>query len=247
MIEFINNLNSDDTKKFGKKACHLAKLCQNDIRIPKGFVISTDINEKNFLYFQDEILDFFERLNSNYVSVRSSMTMEDCKEHSFAGLFDSYIKVTRNRLFKNIINCWKSIKSERVKTYCNFKRIDYDSLRMAVIVQYMTEAEKSSIVFTQNPVNKKNEIVIEAFKGPCKFIVSGKIGPCRYYINKSDFHLETIESKKEISTLDESDINEIKKISLYIENIFNFPQDIELVKERNGKWWVLQSRPITCL
>tara|TARA_Y100000310_G_C20673581_1_gene811601 strand:+ start:635 stop:1375 length:741 start_codon:yes stop_codon:yes gene_type:complete len=246
MIESLNTLNYKDIKKFGCKACNLARIYQNKMSTPNGFVISNNINKNNISQFQDKILNNFDELNCEHVSVRSSTILEDCNKTSFAGLFDTYLNVSKKDLFEKIHACHNSLNSDKVKQYCNFKNIPLHKLKMAVIVQKMVIAKTAGITFTKDPVHNKEEMIIETSNCSCDSLVSGKINPTRYYINRTN--KEVVKKDEKInSILSENDVNNLFNNSLKLETMFNSPQDIEWLIDNQNKFWILQSRPITTL
>jgi pyruvate,water dikinase len=71
--------------------------------------------------------------------------------------------VTRDKLISKIKKCYESVFSDKVRDYCNYKKIDIKSVNMAIVVQKMVMSDISGVCFTQNPMNyNKDEIMIEA-------------------------------------------------------------------------------------
>ena len=63
------------------------------------------------------ILKYFQDSKFERVSVRSSATVEDSVNNSFAGMFDTILNVDRNNLISSIKEVLISAKNERVKEY----------------------------------------------------------------------------------------------------------------------------------
>ena len=83
----------------------------------------------------------FDELNCKFIAVRSSGTKEDGIDDSFAGQFDTYLFVTKEKLIEQIIECHNSVNSERIKSYCESKNINRDEIKVAVVIQKMINSD----------------------------------------------------------------------------------------------------------
>ncbi len=134
----------------------------------------------------------------------------------------------------------------------------------------MVNSEVSGIAFSVHPVTEdRNQLIIEAGFGLGEAIVSGSITPDSYVVEKEprkilDINVSTQErklirkeeggnewvdiSEPEASSqvLTEKQISELAQIIIGIENHYGFPCDIEWAFEA-GKFYIVQSRPITTL
>lgn len=213
-----------------------------------------------------EIKNYLGKLDTQYVSVRSSAVSEDSLKASFAGLYDTFlnIKTDLDLILENVKNCWSSLFNERAVIYRSKKVIPHLE-GMAIIIQEMVPSEISGITFTVHPTNKKC-LLVEASYGIGDIIVGGKVDPDDYTVNKKTLEIveKKIGMKKKMSTVDDKGIkivdvrkdlvekqalsdNMIKKIAQICQNaekIFNYPQDIEWSIFKNTLW-LLQSRAIT--
>lgn len=228
----------------------------------KNLVLSGKIPEK----VTSEIKENLNKLDVHHVSIRSSAVSEDSLKASFAGLHDTFlnVKAEPNLVLKNIKKCWASLYNDRAVIYRIKKGIPHLD-GMAVIIQEMIPAEVSGIVFTVHPTNKKS-LLVEASYGLGDIIVSGKIQPDYFVVdretleisrkrikNKSSMSIcsgnkiEIINVKKEYvekQVISGEDINKIARTCLEIEKNFKYPQDIEW-SVYNNKIYILQSRAIT--
>jgi pyruvate,water dikinase len=221
-----------------------------------------------------EVETNFNELDAKFVAVRSSATAEDGSSASWAGELESYLNTTKVDLLENIKKCWASLFTPRAIFYRIEKEMHKETVSVAVVVQKMIQSEVSGITFTVHPVTEdRNQMVIEAGFGLGEAIVGGMITPDNYVINKSDFSVEDIyvseqemmiqraeegrgkgineevtmpEDKREVQKLSGERIVELAKICLNIEKHYGFPCDIEWAFE-GGKFYVVQSRPITTL
>jgi len=243
-----------DIKKINKSSSILSKLILNG-KIPKEI--------------EDEIFLCFDKYKMEYVAVRSSASMEDGQNDSWAGELESYLNTDRKNLIRNIKKCWASLFSPRAISYLIEKKLSFKNNLVAVVVQKMVQSKVSGIVFTVHPVNKKrNQMLIESCFGLGELIVGGIVTPDNYIFDKKENLILEInvncqekqlikKGKKNIlvqisnkkryeQKLSGSQIIELAKLSEKIEKHYKKPQDIEWAFE-NNKFYIVQSRPITTL
>ena len=220
---------------------------------------------------RQDILMAYRMLNSPFVAVRSSATAEDSKTASWAGELETYLNTTSKTLFKNIQKCWASLFTPRAIFYRHEKNPHRSHVSVAVVVQAMIQSEIAGIAFTVHPVTKdKNQMIIEAGWGLGEAVVSGQITPDSYIINKKDLSVIDLHTAKQERKLTRSlkgsgdrrvsvpvvqqakqklslaRIKELAGICVSVERHYRFPCDIEWALAR-GKFYLLQSRPITTL
>ncbi len=134
----------------------------------RALIIDVKISED----IAEEIRKFFKRLNSKYVAVRSSATVEDSANAAWAGQLESYLNTTEENLFKNIKKCWAFLFTPRVIFYRFEKNLHKHKISVAVVVQKMVESEKSGVAFFVHPVTEnKNQLIIEVGFGLGEAIV----------------------------------------------------------------------------
>src|SRR3989338_733601 len=234
MIKNLKYIKREEIKLFGGKATNLGFLMQNGFNVPEGFCISTKIN-KLTKDIQEKIIQKYKELDSP-VSVRSSATAEDAKNASFAGQFETFLNIDSESALLNSINkCWKSSKSQRVVSYARKKGIK--NIKMAVIVQKMVNPDFAGVIFTIDPIHNK-DILIESVKGLGEKLVSGKVTPSSYIIDRKHCKINNSSGNLKMNKLL---IEKLAIISLRIEKSYNFPQDIEFAT-KGDKIFILQSR-----
>ena len=104
-------------------------------------------------------------LDADYYAVRSASNLEDGAKDSFAGQFQTYLRVRQKDLLRRIYECFMSLASENVIAKKKKKTIEPDNIEMNVIVQRMVNSELSGVIFTSNPQGLLNEAVITVGKG----------------------------------------------------------------------------------
>ncbi|PKL66703.1 MAG: phosphoenolpyruvate protein kinase [Methanobacteriales archaeon HGW-Methanobacteriales-1] len=224
-----------------------------------------------------EINNSLKNLPEGHYAVRSSAVAEDLVDASFAGQLDSFLNVKKEDILENIVDCWASYWSNRAVKYRHDSSIGHLDSEMtaagiAVLVQKMVNADISGVTFTANPVNGRNDIVIESSWGLGEAIASGIVTPDIFVLGRDGNIIEkNIKTKKkgyflqdgtntlmdisaekrEKSSLNEEILEKLVKSALELEEFFNLPQDIEWALEcnntENPDIYILQSRPVTTL
>lgn len=238
---------------FGSKIDNLLKLVECGVNVPKFFVIkhedviSMEINEFN----KDDVIKHIKSIESiefdNYLdcklySVRSSCNLEDGEDNSFAGQFDTYLNVKESDLVKYIKKCFLSLFNDNVFSYINNSNIDFNDLRMNVIVQEMVDADISGVLFTSNPQGILNESVISVAYGLGENVVSDKGDVTNYYYNNTD-KVYYYEGKDILSS---NNINKLLEEANKIKDILGDYLDIEFAFKDNELYF-LQARSITTI
>src|SRR5215210_2343510 len=119
------------------------------------------------------------------VAVRSSATAEDLPYASFAGQQDTYLNVVgADNVLDAVRRCWVSLWTDRAVSYRASNGIDNRSVRLALVVQLMVEAEVAGILFTANPLTgKRRQAMIDAAPGLGEAVVSGAVNPDHFVVD----------------------------------------------------------------
>ncbi|MDP3789376.1 MAG: PEP/pyruvate-binding domain-containing protein, partial [Candidatus Omnitrophota bacterium] len=130
------------------------------------------------------------------VAVRSSATLEDMPEASFAGMFSTELYVSgEDAVIESVRNIWISLWNERAISYAEESGIE--AISMAVVIQKMSNTEKSGIAFTVDVArNKWNEALINAGWGLGEGVVSGIENADRYVVDLESGNVLPILSDK---------------------------------------------------
>jgi len=204
-----------------------------------------------------------------FVAVRSSATTEDLAEASFAGQQESFLNVKGNTdLLINVRKCFASLFTSRAIYYRNKKGFKNTKASLAVVVQKMVDSDKSGVIFSKDPSQNKDDIIVEAVFGLGEGIVSGMITPDTYRVSKelkiidkkisekkialtrnSGGSKQTVslrEEKSKSQVLKEYEIIKLAEMSLKLEQHYSKPQDIEFAIEGQDIF-IVQTRPITTI
>ncbi len=160
--------------------------------------------------------------------VRSSATVEDGRESSFAGQFESYLNLNSlEEVQAAYQKCVDSVHAPSVLEYCKKNRVDPKTVQMGVIVQRMIQPELAGVAFTINPVTGTEEVVMEAVPGLADELLAGR--------------QEALPAEHPLLQKYRPRIEQLaKEVQLY----FGAPQDLEFAIEE-GQLFLLQARPIT--
>lgn len=205
----------------------------------------------NEIKFDEDFIDVIERYicnnyeNADLFSVRSSSVVEDGKDSSFAGLFDTVLNVSSGQLFEGIKSCLFSLFSPNVLKYCLERNADINELKMGIIIQKMIPAYISGVAFTANPRGLLNEIIIVAGYGSGDLIVEDKVPTITYYYNITDRNYY-YENQPGAPVLDNENLQKIIDAIDNIKVLYDGHLDIEYALYQNNLY-ILQARPITTL
>jgi rifampicin phosphotransferase len=201
-------------------------------------------------------------------AVRSSAIAEDKDDASFAGQQDTFLNVPSSNVTDSTRRCWASYWTVRAMTYRQDRGVDHTATGIAVVVQRMVDAVSSGIMFTIDPIGRKEEVVIEASWGLGESIASGIVMPDRYVCDRKRMQLidrrinrkmkglflrsedgvpvDIAQDKQMQPALEEGRAEELARIGMSLEGHFGSPQDIEWALDSEGIR-ILQCRPITTL
>ena len=187
------------------------------------------------------------------VAVRSSATVEDSAEASFAGLQDTYLGVSgMPSVHDHVCRCWASLYNDESVAYRRRLRLPEAGVSMAVVVQRMVAPRAAGVMFTRSPVTGDRSVVaIEAIWGLGSALVSGDVTPDSFIISKvtgeittrrvarkTKIHIhrpngpgvtveETPASLREAPSLTDDEIRALAAIGRRVEAHYGTPQDIE--------------------
>ncbi len=223
----------------GTKAHNLFRMAEKGINVPPLFCVTDE---------EIKCADTFalERFGRDCtVSVRSSSSVEDSAESSFAGQFNTILNVPTAKISSAAESVADAPKSDSFREYCKSCGISPDSVNVTVIVQKMINADLSGVMFTANPQGILNEAVIVVGNGTGDNVVEDKTDTTTYYHSTTEelYYCEKTDSSPEIS---ESTLRSLMETGAEIKALFGCECDIEFAI-KDDTIYILQARPITTL
>ncbi|MGQ0560850.1 MAG: phosphoenolpyruvate synthase [Gemmatimonadota bacterium] len=211
------------------------------------------------------------RTEEPFVAVRSSATIEDTEQFSFAGMFESFLNVRgADDLLARVRDCWASSFGARVLFY-RIQQGLVEEAPIAVVVQKMVDAEKAGVLFTVDPATRdRARLVIEAAWGLAEVVVGAQVEPDHYDVDKQSRELvqkaigrkefmlvrnrggrenvrvDLPEEKGAAQVLSAEEIRALAELGIADEQHYGAPQDAEWAIEK-GEIYIVQTRPVTTL
>ncbi len=235
-IYWLDRISPKQRLTVGGKAKGLSKLIESHYTVADGFV-ATDVKTKQDI---EELLSFWKQSGLKNVAVRSSATLEDGIEFSSAGQYESYLNVDSEADFiKAVKGCLASLNQPNIVKYRSF--FAQGESDMNIIVQEMVDAKVAGVVFSNNPITREPNVIIEAVEGLGEGLVSGKKQAKSYTIERDKPNL----SQKGL--LNVRQLRDIYQGAIKTEEIWGLPMDLEWAIDQNDNVVWLQARPVTTL
>jgi pyruvate,water dikinase len=174
------------------------------------------------------------------LAVRSSDIAEDLPEASFAGQYETVLRVRGIAALEDAIRrCLTSAASDRLAAYA--RRLGARAA-MAVLIQEMVQAEAAGVAFTANPVTGDRETIVSAVRGVGDRLVGGEATPDEWVVR--DGEVMRLSGSEE--AIHGEVARQVADLAARVEAFLGGPQDIEWAVA-DGQLHLLQARPITSL
>jgi len=171
--------------------------------------------------------------NDNYI-LRSSVDGIDTS-YAYAGLFPTRMKINKNNITDNILECYKALFSYNSLYYMLKNNIDYSNISVAIIIQKEIITNKLGYVTTLDPVNLKTsqiKLTIEEKKQYENYIY--------------DYISECIVEEDSYKLLSKKRVDETFELIKSIQSNLGYPVEIELAYTKNDIY-VLQTRELNSI
>ncbi|MDE2485064.1 MAG: hypothetical protein KGL32_07440 [candidate division NC10 bacterium] len=252
----LQDVREGDLARVGRKALHLGVMMRAGFTVPRGFIIPTDVCEEAIRLSGEQIeLDAqlkaaivaaYRARGFQRVAVRSSATLEDLRQASFAGIYTTRIDVASEvELIQAVVECLRSLQAPRTVLYRQQVGLEANGCGpgMAVLVQEMVDAEVSGVIYTLNPVTfSRDECVVNSVSGLGEPLVSGQVPGDTFRVSREGQVLEARIGEKG-ATLTPAQLRDLVAAGIALEALFGYPQDIEFAIV-GRQIHILQSRPI---
>lgn len=229
--------------EYGGKAASLGMLTRAAFNVQPGIALAWNEPDHSTLELFNELVRAIGSLKVTIHSkwaVRSSALGEDSDEHSFAGQHETLLNVECWELEQAVRDVKASAFNERSRCYRRDRGINTGP-KMGVIIQRMVpNVVMSAVVFTNDPITKTDDVVVECTEGLGDKLVGGEVDPEGWVISRL--------------VLDQSSrvkpphpVYDLVRDALQVEKLYGKPVDIEAARDSDGEWWLCQARPITTI
>ena len=230
----------------GGKARGLLALAEAGLRVPPFRVLPAEMavacpwDDEEGLRSLARVFDALAVAPFAGVAVRSSATIEDSAERSWAGIFDTVF--VRERL-----ELAGAVKQVAASASCAEEE-GGASPPMAVVLQAMVVPEMAGVLFSADPrAARYDACYVEAVHGPGSGLVDGSKVPSRFLLNMAPGGpSKSMPGPDGPPRLDADLARELRDALLRIEIALEAPADIEWAVDNSGLW-LLQARPVTAL
>jgi pyruvate,water dikinase len=201
------------------------------------------------------------------VALRSSAIGEDAADTSFAGQYHSELNVSAANLHTVYKEVLASKYALTAVTYRLHKGLRDEDVAMCVGCMAMVDSLCGGVMYSRDPTDMRRDVVIlNAVRGLAKSVVDGTVTPDLWVISREEplslIKREIHDQGQKLVCLPEEGVRlegdpqgrepvitdeqarQLARIALNLESHFQGPQDIEWCIDRDGRIWILQSRPL---
>lgn len=253
---------------YGGKAAQLGEAVRAGLPVPRGFALSTALVDA--LAADDaaagaELAHAWSLLRPP-LAVRSSAVGEDSEAASFAGQHLTCLNIrSAADGIEAVKAIWRSAHSDSALAYR--ERLGLSSTpRIAAVVQELVDPDCAGVLFTRNPLDGADELVVEASWGLGEAVVAGVVTPDRFRVARDGTVLERVAGEKDLAVtlapgggthqvaisdervralcLDDRQLAALARLADQCARVFAGPRDLEWALT-GGVLHLLQCRAVT--
>ena len=268
MTEVVALADAHDDARFGAKATGLGAAARAGLPIPPGIALSGAIVDEVAAGHSDAIEHVLEAARSLRapLAVRSSAADEDGADASFAGQHLTLLNVpTLDDVPAAVREIWWSANSDSAITYRQRVGL-FARPSVGVVVQSLLAPDAAGVMFTQNPITRADERLVEAAWGLGEAVVAGRVIPDTFRIARDGAVLERTPGMKKIAIraasdggtydekvaperveqlcLDDEQLAQLNALAASSEEVYGPARDIEWAVAE-GRLYLLQCRAVT--
>jgi pyruvate,water dikinase len=199
-------------------------------------------------------------------AARSSAIGEDSEAASFAGQHLTRLNVlSPAELVDAVRAIWASARSPSALGYRARLGLAGEP-KIGVVVQELVDPDCAGVLFSRNPLDGSDEIVIEASWGLGEAVVAGLVTPDRFRLSRDGTVLAraagdkdvavriasqggtreaaVVDARRSVLCLDDAKLGELHALSIQCEEVFGGDNDLEWAIA-GGSVYLLQRRPVT--
>jgi pyruvate,water dikinase len=255
---------------FGGKAASLAAATRAHLPVPAGVALSfgfVDAVAAGDTEARRQLAAIFHTLGAPLVA-RSSAVGEDSARATFAGQYVTRLNLrSESQLIDAVHTIWDSARSRSAHAYRQRLRLPGEP-KMGVVIQKLIDADTAGVLFSRNPVNGSDELVIEAAWGLGESVVAGLITPDRFRLKPDGAVVERIAGLKDVAVhvdpdggtretevpddladmicLDDRQLAALHALTLRCDQVFTGSHDLEWAFARD-QLYLLQRRTLTAI
>lgn len=196
-------------------------------------------------------------------AVRSSSFAEDSHHKAFPGIYNTILGV------KSLADAVQALTRVAATPGAALLRAyspgDSTPARIPALIQATFAPRAAGVVFTTNPITLSDSLLINACWGLGKPVVDGTVTPDEYEVDRAGTVISAIVGAKESAIdslgmtleippnqsskacLSPAELGSLARTAIEVEQLMGAPQDIEWMQDRQGVFWLVQTRPITTL
>ncbi|MCZ2812052.1 PEP-utilizing enzyme [Modestobacter sp. VKM Ac-2979] len=169
------------------------------------------------------------------VAVRSSATVEDMADASFAGQYHSSLDVEPDRVLDAVRRTWASLWHPAPCAYRRAWGISSEDVAMPAVLMRMVPARSAGVAFTVDPGGSVGSVRVEAVPELGEALVSGDRTPEVWLLPRADDAPADVPPQ----------VLDAAALALRVERaVGGAPQDVEWAWD-GTRTWLVQARPIT--
>jgi pyruvate, water dikinase len=259
-----------DEGRFGGKAAQLASATRSGLPVPAGVALPVgfvDAVAAGDREARQQLRAIFATLPAP-VAARSSAVGEDSEQASFAGQHLTRLNLlSEPELVDAVCAIWDSARSPSALVYRERLGLPREP-RMAVVVQELVDADSAGVLFSRNPLDGSDELVIEAAWGLGEAVVAGLVTPDRFRLSRDGGVVERIAALKDVALridpeggtrqtdvpdelaralcLDDDQLAALYDLALRCDEVFGGSHDLEWAFA-SGRLYLLQRRTLTAI
>jgi pyruvate,water dikinase len=268
VTEVVPLADAHEEARFGAKATGLGAAARHGLPVPPGIALSGAVVEA-VAAGQKQAVDQIvaaARSLAGPLAVRSSAADEDGADASFAGQHLTLLNVPSvDDIAAAVREIWWSANSDSAISYRQRVGL-FARPNVGVVVQSLLDPDVAGVMFTENPINKADERLIEASWGLGEVVVAGRVIPDSFRLDRTGTVLERTPGMKKIAIrpaadggtveegvpperveglcLDDGQLAELNALAGKCEETYGPARDIEWAFA-GGRLYLLQCRAVT--
>jgi pyruvate, water dikinase len=257
-----------DDRLFGGKAAQLAVAMRAGLPVPAGVALPFGFVAAVAAGDARQQLAAVLRMLAFPLVARSSAVGEDSEQASFAGQHLTRLNLrSEPELVDAVSAIWDSARSPSALAYRERLGLPREP-RMAVVVQELVDADSAGVLFSRNPLDGSDELVIEAAWGLGESVVAGLVTPDRFRLRRDGAVVERIPGLKDVAVridpqggtrqtdvpaplarelcLDDAQLAALHALALRCDEVFGGSHDLEWAFA-GDRLYLLQRRSLTAI